>query len=99
MAYLVCSPADAIRSIAQLTGPVDAQPGYAAFTGDGDIYVMTNIGWQKVYDHVTGTNFTPDIPLPGNQAIVSNGDTFDVGSGTVTMVVADGVASATYDAA
>jgi hypothetical protein len=37
-------------------------------------------------------------PLPGDQAIVEDGQTFEVDGGTVTLSVADGVVSASFEA-
>lgn len=94
MTYLVRAPTRAIRSIAALTGILDAQLGYSAVTEDGDIYLMINTGWVKVYDHETGP-VTPVVPLPSNQATVTDGAAMVVpvtGTyvDTITATVVDG---------
>jgi hypothetical protein len=98
MAYLIHSINDAVRSVQSLTGLVDANPGQAAISDQGDIYVMTNMGWMQVWDHTNGINFTPTYPLPTNKAVVQDGQTLTVATGTVTLNVVNHNVTATYTA-
>jgi len=73
MSYLIHSSQTAVRRLAQLTGPEDAEPGSVAISPEGDKYAMTISGWLKVLDASTGTGFTPTLP-DGTAVTVVGGD-------------------------
>lgn len=90
MTYLIHSPDKPIRQLGSLTGPSDAaRAGDVAITPEGDRYTLVASGWVKVYDHETG-NLDPDVPLPDDQAIVTDGQEVEVGPVTGEIGVEDG---------